>query len=53
MTSGIIDVAALGIVEEKYEPGTDGDFTVQGGCSYQAYWVSEDVGALMTYRSPY
>ncbi|KAJ7594347.1 hypothetical protein C8J56DRAFT_776574 [Mycena floridula] len=42
MTGGIIDLAALGIVEEKFELGTGGDFTIQGGCSYQAYWVSED-----------
>jgi hypothetical protein len=31
MSNEIIDLAALAVVEEKFELGTGGDFTTQGG----------------------
>ncbi len=42
-----VEAAALAIVEEKSELGSGGcDVSIQGGCSYLAFWRSADVSAV-------
>ncbi len=42
-TSPPDQTALLATVEGKSELGSEGDVTIQGGCSYTTFWLSKDV----------